>query len=142
MNHAAFELYYHLTLQVKYRHELINNDILVRMESIFRDTLSKWRCSMLEFSGEKDHVHILFEAHPSMNLSQLIANLKTVNSRLIRKEFAGYLSKYFWKPYFWSLSYGIKTVSRGADMDVIVKYIQKQERPQPARPKTQSLTSD
>lgn len=34
MNHAAFELYYHLTLQVKYRHELINNDILIRMESI------------------------------------------------------------------------------------------------------------
>ena len=131
MNHAAFEIYYHLTLQIKYRHKLLTEPMLQRMESIFRDTLSKWRCSMIEFSGETDHIHLLFEAHPSLNLSQLIANLKTVSSRLIRKEYSDYLSKYFWKPYFWSSSYGLKSVSRGAEFGVIVEYIQKQERPQP-----------
>lgn len=131
MNHAAFEIYYHLTLQIKYRHKLLTEPMLQRMESIFRDTLSKWRCSMIEFSGETDHIHLLFEAHPSLNLSQLIANLKTVSSRLIRKEYSDYLSKYFWKPYFWSSSYGLKSVSRGAEFGVIVEYIQKHERPQP-----------
>ena len=125
MNHAAFEIYYHLTLQVKYRHKLITEPMLQRMESIFRDTLNKWRCSMIEFSGETDHIHLLFEAHPSLNLSQLIANLKTVSSRLIRKEYSDYLSKYFWKPYFWSSSYGLKSISRGAEFGVIVEYIQK-----------------
>ncbi len=134
MNHAAFEIYYHLTLQVKYRHKLITEPMLQRMESIFRDTLNKWRCSMIEFSGETDHIHLLFEAHPSLNLSQLIANLKTVSSRLIRKEYSDYLSKYFWKPYFWSSSYGLKSISRGAEFGVIVEYIQKQERPQPKQP--------
>lgn len=89
---------------------------------------------MIEFSGETDHIHLLFEAHPSLNLSQLIANLKTVSSRLIRKEYSDYLSKYFWKPYFWSSSYGLKSVSRGAEFGVIVEYIQKQERPQPPTP--------
>ncbi|MEM8830780.1 MAG: IS200/IS605 family transposase [Cyanobacteria bacterium P01_G01_bin.19] len=143
MNHGAFEMYYHLTLQVKYRHKLITEKMLQRMESIFRDTLVKWRCSMISFSGEVDHVHLLFEAHPSLDLSRLIANLKTVSSRLIRKEYSDYLSNYFWKPYFWSSSYGIKTVSRGADMDVIVKYIQQQERPQPSKPEpSPELTSD
>ena len=136
MNHAAFEIYYHLTLQVKYRHKLITEEILQRLESIFRDTLGKWRCSIVSFSGETDHIHILFEAHPSLNLSQLIANLKTVSSRLIRKEYSEYLNKFFWKPYFWSSSYGLKSISKGAEFDVIVKYIQNQERPQPAKPQS------
>ena len=134
MNHAAFEIYYHLTLQIKYRHKLITEEMLQRLESIFRDTLTKWRCSIVSFSGETDHIHVLFEAHPSLNLSQLIANLKTVSSRLIRKEYSEYLSKYFWKPYFWSSSYGLKSISKGAEFDVIVKYIQNQERPQPSEP--------
>lgn len=134
MNHAAFEIYYHLTLQIKYRHKLITEEMLQRLESIFRDTLTKWRCSIVSFSGETDHIHVLFEAHPSLNLSQLIANLKTVSSRLIRKEYSDYLTKFFWKPYFWSSSYGLKSISRGAEFDVIVKYIQDQERPQPSVP--------
>ena len=134
MNHAAFEIYYHLTLQIKYRHKLITEEMLQRLESIFRDTLIKWRCSIVSFSGETDHIHVLFEAHPSLNLSQLIANLKTVSSRLIRKEYSEYLSKYFWKPYFWSSSYGLKSISKGSEFDVIVKYIQNQERPQLSKP--------
>jgi putative transposase len=108
--------------------------MLQRLESIFRATLSKWQCSIVSFSGETDHVHILFEAHPSLNLSQLIANLKTVGSRLIRKEYSGYLANFFWKPYFWSSSYGLKSISKGAEFDAIVKYIQNQERPQPSKP--------
>lgn len=128
MNHAAFEIYYHLTLQIKYRHKLITEEMLQRLESIFRNTLNKWRCNIISFSGETDHIHVLFEAHPSLNLSQLIANLKTVSSRLIRKEYSEYLAKYFWKPYFWSSSYGLKSISKGAEFDVIVRYIQNQER--------------
>lgn len=76
-----------------------------------------------------DHVHLVIEAHPSLDLSQLIANLKTVSSRLIRKEFSQHLSKYFWKPYFWSKSYGVKSVSRGANLDKIIEYVRNQEKP-------------
>lgn len=129
MNHAAFEIYYHITFQVKYRHKCITLDMLTRMESIFRDTLIKWRSNLVSFSGEIDHIHMVIETHPSLNLSQLIANLKTVSSRYLRKEYAEHLSKYFWKPYFWSKSYGIKSISRGADLDKIIEYVQNQEKP-------------
>lgn len=129
MNHAAFEIYYHITFQVKYRHKCITLDMLTRMESIFRDTLTKWRSNLVSFSGEADHIHMVVETHPSLNLSQLIANLKTVSSRYLRKEYAEHLSVYFWKPYFWSKSYGIKSISRGADLDKIIEYVQNQEKP-------------
>ncbi|MDJ0682771.1 MAG: transposase, partial [Xenococcaceae cyanobacterium MO_167.B52] len=111
-----------------------------------RNTLIKWRSNLVSFSGEVDHIHMVIETHPSLNLSQLIANLKTVSSRYLRKEYAEHLSKYFWKrcdpgdfqspkeraprqPYFWSKSYGIKSISRGADLDKIIEYVQNQEKP-------------
>ncbi len=40
-----------------------------------RDTLTKWRSNLVEFSGESDHIHLVIETHPSLNLSQLVANL-------------------------------------------------------------------
>ena len=36
---------------------------------------------------------------------------KTVTSRLIRKNFSEQLKQYYWKPYFWSDSYFVCSVS-------------------------------
>jgi putative transposase len=58
-------------------------------------------------------------------LSTFINNLKTVTSRLIRKKYKDYLSKYYWKPVFWSRSYCIITTG-GASIETIRKYIQSQ----------------
>lgn len=38
-------------------------------------------------------------------------NYKTVTSRLIRKNFSEQLKQYYWKPYFWSDSYFVCSVS-------------------------------
>lgn len=46
-----------------------------------------------------------------------------MSSRYIRREYSDYLSQYFWKPYFWSKSYGIKSISRGADLNKIIEYV-------------------
>ncbi|MFN4280989.1 IS200/IS605 family transposase [Thermosynechococcus sp.] len=52
--------------------------------------------------------------------------MKTVSSRLIRKEFAEHLSKvYRGKPVFWSRSYCIISCG-GAPLSVVVQYIQQQ----------------
>jgi|GEM_PF-1693252 len=40
-----------------------------------------------------NHVHILFSYPPKTRLSDLVANMKTVSSRLIRKEFAEHLKE-------------------------------------------------
>ena len=56
-------------------------------------------------------IHILFEAPPQVQLSKLANNYKTVTSRLIRKNFSEQLKQYYWKPYFWSDSYFVCSVS-------------------------------
>ena len=67
--------------------------------------LNKWGVTLVEFNGEADHVHWLIDAHPALDLSRMIGNVKTVTARHLRKEYATHLARYFWKPYFWSRAY-------------------------------------
>ena len=127
-HHAKYDLKYHLVLVTKYRKKCITKDMLNRFEEIIKDICKRWDVELLEFSGEEDHIHLLISAHPSMELSKFINNLKTVSSRLIRKEFKEHLSKFYWKPYFWTRAYFIATTG-GAPLEVIKQYIQSQERP-------------
>lgn len=82
--------------------------------------------SILEMNGEPDHVHILFEAPPNMDLAKMVNALKTGSSRMTRKHFADELAPYYWKPVFWSMSYFICTVS-DRNAETVKRYIQDQD---------------
>lgn len=127
--HSCFSLKYHLVVTTKYRHKVINKTILNELVEISNNIFKeKWDCEILQINGEEDHLHILFEAPPQVQLSKLINNFKTVSSRLIRKNHKEQVEKYYWKPYFWSNSYLIIS-SGGAPIEVIKKYIQNQTTP-------------
>lgn len=96
-----------------------------RLKEIAENLFTQWQCEIIEMNGEADHIHILFDAPPQVQLSKLINNFKTVSSRYIRKEFAEHLSKYYWKPFFWSRSYMLFTTG-GAPLEVVKKYIESQ----------------
>jgi putative transposase len=127
--HSVFEIYYHVTFQTKYRHKCITQEMLHRIEAIFRDVLPGQGCNLVEFNGESDHVHLVIDAPPQVCVAELVRMLKTVSSRLIRKEFKEHLEQYYWKAKFWSASYGVKSISRGADLEQIIDYVQKQDTP-------------
>ncbi|MFN3982786.1 MAG: IS200/IS605 family transposase [Caldilinea sp.] len=128
-NHAAYSLHYHIILTVKYRHKCLTGEMLRRLGEIFGDVCRSWRCKLLEFGGEADHVHLLVEAHPSMNLARFVGNLKTVSSRYVRKEFAQHLQHFFWKSRFWNSAYGVISVGGHASIEQLLQYIQDQETP-------------
>jgi REP element-mobilizing transposase RayT len=46
-------------------------------------------------SGEEDHVHILFQYHPAMELSKFVNNFKSVTSRKLRQEFREEIKKFY-----------------------------------------------
>lgn len=98
---------------------------MTRLKEISENLFSKWNCEIIEMNGEEDHIHILFDAPPQINLANTINSFKTVTSRYIRKEFPEHLKRYYWQPYFWSRSYMILTTG-GAPIDVIKKYIEEQ----------------
>jgi len=127
-SHAAYRLHYHAVFVIKYRHKVITQSMSERLQDIFRDVLGKWGCGLTQFGAESDHVHLLIEAHPALDLSRMIGNLKTVSARHIRKEFAQHLKPFFWKPYFWSRAYCVSTTG-GANLETVKNYVLSQEKP-------------
>jgi putative transposase len=125
LHHCVFSLHYHLVLVTKYRRKVITKEMLERLGEIFDETLRRWECSLLEFKGEEDHVHLLFSGNPNLTLSTLVNNLKTVSSRLIRRDFKGPISRVYREPVFWHRSYCIMT-SGGAPVEVLKRYIEDQ----------------
>jgi len=128
-NHAAYSLHYHIILSIKYRHKCLTEQMLERLRAIFADVSQSWRCELIEFGGEADHVHLLVQAHPSMNLARFVGNLKTVSSRYIRKEYADHLAQFFWKTRFWNNAYGVVSAGGHASIEQLLAYIQDQETP-------------
>jgi putative transposase len=123
--HCVYKLSYHLVLVTKYRKEIITSDMLIDLQSIFTRLCKSWGCKLLEFNGEKDHVHLLIEANPNITISDFVNNLKTVSSRLIRKQYKDYVRKFYRKPVFWHRSYCIVSTG-GAPLEIIKRYIEQQ----------------
>ena len=124
--HSCFLLQYHMVLVTKYRHPVltgkIRDTVYEKIQSIFKDR----GLEILEFNGEADHIHILFEADPLTAPGELVNVVKTQTSRTVRKLYGDtLLKKWYWKPYFWSDSYFITTVSENSLQNVQI-YIQSQ----------------
>lgn len=69
----------HLVLTTKYMRQAITGEMLQRLHVILEDFLVKWHCKLVEFNGESDHVHLLFQYHPDLQLSTLVGNIKSTN---------------------------------------------------------------
>ncbi len=89
--------------------------------------MSEVGVSLEEFGGEADHVHLLLDMHPNFVLYRFVNNIKTVSSRLLRKEFASHLARFYYKPVLWTRAYCIISAG-GAPLAVLTEYIKKQGR--------------
>lgn len=118
----------HLVLTTKYRKKVLTDPMLTRLEEIFKNLMEKWEGKLIEFNGEKDHVHILIQYNPQTEPSKLINNLKTVSSRYLRKEFADDINKALWKDVLWTSGYFIASCG-GVTVEVLKTYIENQDRP-------------
>jgi len=125
LHHCQYSINFHLVLVTKYRKKCINKEILTELESIFRRLCAHWECELLEFNGEPDHVHMLLGTTPRVQPSGLVNNLKTVSSRLIRRDFKEHLAQYYWKPVFWSRTYCLISCG-GAPLSILKQYIENQ----------------
>ncbi len=126
---AYYRLQVHLVLVTKYRKKVIDKAILTRLEQIFRDTCFKWESSVVEFNGEPDHIHLLIDYNPKVQISKFVNNLKTVSSRLIRKEFAEHVGKFYYKPVFWTGAYFVASCG-GVTLEQLKAYVHNQEAPE------------
>ena len=56
-------------------------------KEIFAYIAPNYNITLEEWNHDKDHVHILFKAHPNTEISKFINAYKSASSRLLKKEF-------------------------------------------------------
>lgn len=123
--HSVSDLKIHLVCVSKYRQSIFATESLAVIEKSFTEVAKKMDFQVLEFNGEKDHIHALIEFPPKLSVSQMVNALKGVSSR--RYGQAGY-KKPYGKDALWSPSYFVSSVG-GAPLEVLKKYIHSQEKP-------------
>ncbi len=126
---CVYRLSVHMVFVTKYRRKVITPEILDDLEKIFTRLCKNQKCQLTDFNGSSDHCHLLVELYPDVAPSKLVNTLKTVSSRLIRRDYKEHLEKFYHqKPVLWTGAYCIISTG-GAPLEIIKKYIESQDAP-------------
>ena len=125
--HSCYNLQYHLVLVTKYRKPAINDAVLSTIHDCIDNLFEKSKCEVITLNHDYDHIHLLFTAPPQVQLSSMINNLKTVTSRLVRRDHPDWVSQFYWDSVFWSRSYYIGSVG-DVTTAIVDTYIQNQRK--------------
>ena len=122
----VFRLNYHIVLIVKYRRKIFVNDkIIEKVKQVIKDISLSYDIIIINQESSLDHIHLLIDATPKINLSNYINMIKGISSRILRKEFRKELKDKLWGKSLWSSSYFITTVGN-TSVEIINNYIKNQ----------------
>lgn len=130
--HCVFALHVHLVFVTKFRRDVLSELAIRDLTAIFARICRDFEATLVECSGEDDHVHLLVEYPPNLTLSRLVNSLKGVSSRLLREDRPEITGRYF-KGVLWSPSYFAASCG-GAPISIIRQYIEQQRSALPPRP--------
>ncbi len=121
---CVFALHAHLVFVTKYRRKVFTGEHLRAMEPILSAVCADAGAVLAEFNGEDDHVHLLVEYPPTVQLSKLVNSLKGVSSRRLRQQYSLRTHReHLWSPSYFAASCG------GAPLSIIRQYVEQQRRP-------------
>lgn len=107
--HSYYNLKYNLILVTKDNRECINKEMEKKLDVIFKELVENKNGSILDFNSKANFIYLYFELPVNLNLADFLTNLKTVSSRLIRRDFKEYLKEFYENSGFWSENYCIFT---------------------------------
>lgn len=122
--HCVFNLHIHLVFLTKYRRSVFTKAVLEDLKEIFASVCQDFEAELVEFDGEKDHVHLLINYPPKVSVSRLVNSLKGVSSRLIRKKRYACIQDKLWAGALWSPSYFAASCG-GAPISIIKPLLSK-----------------
>ncbi len=123
--HSAYNLHVHLVFITKYRKKVLADNHLQYFKEVVAEICKDFGAELKECNGEGDHVHMLIQYPPTVQLSKMVNNLKSVTSRRMRANFIDLRVDYN-KPVLWSRSYFAGSCG-GAPLEIIKQYIQNQQ---------------
>jgi len=125
--HCVFAIHAHLVFVTKYRRCVFTGEALDILKEVMQKVCDDFCVELAEFEGEDNHVHLLVNYPPQVQLSKLVNSLKGVSSRMLRQRMPSIANRYYrdvlWSPSYFAASCG------GAPLSVIKQYVEQQDRP-------------
>lgn len=115
--HSAYNLHVHLVFITKYRKKVLADNHHQFFREVVAEVCKDFGAELKECNGEGDHVHMLIQYPPTVQLSKMVNNLKSVTSRRMRANFIDLRAAYN-KPVLWSRSYFAGSCG-GAPLEII-----------------------
>jgi putative transposase len=125
--HCVFAIHAHLVFVTKYRKRVFTSESLDILKEVMQKVCDDFGVELAAFEGEDNHVHVLVNYPPQIQLSKLVNSLKGVSSRMLRLRMPSIANRYY-KNVLWSPSYFAASCG-GAPLSVIKQYVEQQNRP-------------
>jgi len=120
MANTYTQIYIHVVLVVKWRTNLISKDWKELLYKYISGIITNKKQKLMIINGMPDHVHILLSLGPSINLSELVRDIKANSSKWINEE------KMVNTLFRWQEGFGAFSVSPG-NVKTVIEYIKNQE---------------
>ena len=120
-SHTVYNIEYHFVWVTKYRYQVLNGDISLRVRDLVRQTCEAFEIKILSGVVSNDHVHIVVSAPPNMAPSEIMRRIKGRTARKLFEEFPT-LKKRYWGKHFWARGYFCVTVGQMTE-EMIKNYL-------------------
>ncbi len=121
MANTYTQIYIHVVFSVMGRHNLIPESHKEALYKYITGIIRKKNHTLIAINGMSDHIHILVGMKPNTALSDLVRDIKNNSTGFINRK--GWIrGRFNWQEGFGAFSYG------HSQIDVVVKYIQNQEK--------------
>jgi len=124
---CVYLIHAHLVFVTKYRYCVFTGYMMPTLKNLFEGVCDDFEAELVEFNGEPDHVHLLVNYPPKVQLSKLVNSLKGVSSRKLKLHHPEVSNRYF-KAALWSPSYFAGSCG-GAPIEIVKQYIEQQKTP-------------
>jgi putative transposase len=120
MANTYHQIYIQSVFPVKYRKAMIRSGWKSNLLAVMGNLINETGCSTILVNSVEDHVHCFFGLKPSLNVSDVMKNLKAKSSKWVNEN--NFLKHRFeWQPGFGCFSYSHSQVP------YVYRYIKKQE---------------
>ena len=123
--HAAYNLTYHVVLVVKYRKQVLTEEMCLFLRELGKRLMEGYGGELLELNTDRDHLHMLIRLLPSQAPSVYICSLKTQFSKELHKHFGEEINLKLKDGSFWTASYYVSTTGT-TNLDAVMECIEKQ----------------
>ena len=122
----VYSIQYHIVWCVKYRHEVIKDEIEIALKKLLYDIALDNEFTIEEMETDLDHIHLLIECKPQHYIPNIVKALKGVSARKLFTRHPK-LKEKLWGGHLWNPSYFVATVSENTE-EQIRNYIQSQKQ--------------